>query len=105
MRIALVSTPYGHEIELMQQTGDRVAFIFLPLTFITGLLGMYVDGIPYADQEWAYWGAVMLCFAVAAVVIRWFAGRRWQALAGAGRRWQALARGFRISMEPRQFGD
>ena len=27
-----------------------VAFIFLPLTFITGLLGMNVDGIPYAHD-------------------------------------------------------
>ena len=54
-----------------------VAFIFIPLTFITGLLGMNVDGIPYADQEWAFWGVVMFCLAVAAVVIGWFAGRHW----------------------------
>ena len=26
------------------------AFIFLPLTFITGLLGMNVEGIPYAQR-------------------------------------------------------
>src|SRR3712207_660138 len=33
-----------------------VALIFLPLTFITGLLGMNVQGIPYAEEPWAFWG-------------------------------------------------
>ncbi|MEA3054205.1 MAG: zinc transporter, partial [Sphingomonadales bacterium] len=35
-----------------------VAFIFLPLTFVTGLLGMNVEGIPYARGPWAFWGIV-----------------------------------------------
>ena len=35
-----------------------VAFIFLPLTFITGLLGMNVQGIPYAHEPWAFWGVI-----------------------------------------------
>ena len=33
-----------------------VAFIFLPLTFITGLLGMNVQGIPFAHQPWSFLG-------------------------------------------------
>ena len=33
-----------------------VAFIFLPLTFITGLFGMNVEGIPYAHTAWSFWG-------------------------------------------------
>ena len=45
-----------------------VAFIFLPLTFITGLLGMNVEGIPYADRPWAFWGVVAFCLAVAVAV-------------------------------------
>ncbi|MFN2259468.1 MAG: CorA family divalent cation transporter, partial [Parasphingopyxis sp.] len=36
-----------------------VAFIFLPLTFITGLLGMNVEGIPFAREAWAFWGVVV----------------------------------------------
>ena len=43
-----------------EQTDQRalyisvVAFIFLPLTFVTGLLGMNVEGIPYAHHHWAF---------------------------------------------------
>ena len=31
-----------------------VARVSLPLTFLTGLLGMNVDGIPYAHEPWAF---------------------------------------------------
>jgi zinc transporter len=54
-----------------------VAFIFLPLTFITGLLGMNVDGIPFAHHPWAFWGVVAFCLAVGLAVLGWFALRQW----------------------------
>lgn len=54
-----------------------VAFIFLPLTFITGLLGMNVEGIPYAHTHWAFWGVVAFCAIVGAAVLAWFARRHW----------------------------
>jgi zinc transporter len=54
-----------------------VAFIFLPLTFITGLLGMNVEGIPYADRPWAFWGIVAFCVLVGAAVLAWFLFRHW----------------------------
>jgi zinc transporter len=54
-----------------------VAFIFLPLTFITGLLGMNVEGIPYAHTHWAFWGVVIFCVLVGAAVLAWFARRHW----------------------------
>ena len=54
-----------------------VAFIFLPLTFITGLLGMNVQGIPYAQEAWAFWGVVGFCLVVALGVLGWFLWRRW----------------------------
>jgi zinc transporter len=54
-----------------------VAFVFLPLTFITGLLGMNVEGIPYAQRPWAFWGVVGLCIAIGVVVVAWFARRHW----------------------------
>lgn len=53
------------------------AFIFLPLTFITGLLGMNVEGIPYADKPWAFWGVVAFCLMVGAVVLAWFVRQHW----------------------------
>ena len=54
-----------------------VAFIFLPLTFITGLLGMNVKGIPYADEPWAFWGVVGICVLIGAAVLGWFVRRHW----------------------------
>lgn len=56
-----------------------VAFIFLPLTFVTGLLGMNVEGIPFAEDEWAFWGVVGFCLLIGAAVVGWFAFRRWLA--------------------------
>ena len=54
-----------------------VAFIFLPLTFVTGLLGMNVEGIPYAQEPWAFWGVVALCGILAVLVLAWFAAAHW----------------------------
>lgn len=54
-----------------------VAFVFLPLTFLTGLLGMNVEGIPYAKEPWAFWGVVLLCVLVGIIVIGYFVRRRW----------------------------
>jgi zinc transporter len=54
-----------------------VALIFLPLTFITGLLGMNVKGIPYAEEAWAFWGVVGFCAVLAMMVLAWFIRVRW----------------------------
>ncbi|PZU07014.1 zinc transporter ZntB [Sphingomonas sp.] len=54
-----------------------VALIFLPLTFLTGLLGMNVDGIPFAHEPWAFWGVTGVCALLAAGVGGWFAGQHW----------------------------
>jgi zinc transporter len=53
------------------------AFIFLPLTFITGLLGMNVDGIPFAHEPWSFWGVVAFCVLIGAGVMAWFAWKQW----------------------------
>lgn len=54
-----------------------IAFIFLPLTFVTGLLGMNVAGIPFAERDWAFWGVVGFCVLIALAVLGWFAVRQW----------------------------
>jgi zinc transporter len=54
-----------------------VAFIFLPLTFITGLLGMNVEGIPFAREAWAFWGVTGFCLLVGVGVLTWFVRRHW----------------------------
>ncbi|KQN71405.1 zinc transporter ZntB [Sphingomonas sp. Leaf62] len=53
------------------------AMVFLPLTFLTGLLGMNVKGIPFADEPWAFAGVVGLCVVMSGVIVAWFARRHW----------------------------
>jgi zinc transporter len=45
-----------------------VAAIFLPLGFITGLLGINVDGVPGTNTPWAFWAVVIGCFVSAGLV-------------------------------------
>ena len=54
-----------------------VAFIFLPLTFITGLLGMNVEGIPLAHSPWSFWGVVAFCLSSGLAVWAWFWRKHW----------------------------
>jgi zinc transporter len=67
----------GEQMESRALLISIVAFIFLPLTFITGLLGMNVEGIPYATEPWAFWGVIGLCFLLGAAVLGWFMWRHW----------------------------
>ena len=54
-----------------------VAMIFLPLTFVTGLLGMNVDGIPYAHHPYSFWVVTAFCAFVAISVTAYFVIRNW----------------------------
>ena len=54
-----------------------VAMVFLPLTFLTGLLGMNVAGIPYAHAPWAFWGVVGVCGLLAVGIAGYFIQRHW----------------------------
>ncbi len=54
-----------------------VALIFLPLTFITGLLGMNVEGIPFAKEPWAFAGVVALCVLVSLGIAGYFVRAHW----------------------------
>lgn len=51
---------------------SAAALIFLPLTFITGLYGMNVKGLPGAENPHAFTWITLGCFGIAAVVIAWF---------------------------------
>jgi len=54
-----------------------VAAVFLPLTFLTGLLGMNVRGIPLAQHRWAFMAVVALCLAIGGTMAWWFRRQRW----------------------------
>jgi len=50
--ISLAATERTNDIML---TLSVVSVVFLPLTFLTGLLGVNLAGIPYATQGWVFW--------------------------------------------------
>ncbi|GAA0738484.1 zinc transporter ZntB [Sphingomonas japonica] len=54
-----------------------VAMVFLPLTFLTGLLGMNVEGIPFAHAPWAFWGVVGVSALLSVVIAGYFVQRHW----------------------------
>ena len=53
------------------------AMVFLPLTFITGLYGMNVEGLPYAKEPWAFDAIMGVCTLIAAGTVIYFLRRHW----------------------------
>ncbi|SOB80132.1 zinc transporter [Sphingomonas guangdongensis] len=53
------------------------AMVFLPLTFLTGLYGMNVEGLWFAHEPWAFDAIVGLCVLIAASVAGYFIRRHW----------------------------
>lgn len=66
--------------EMMNQTMlvlAAVTVVFMPLTVITGLLGMNVGGIPFADHPWAF-GTVTASLAILAIgLVIWMRRKKW----------------------------
>lgn len=54
-----------------------VAAIFLPLTFLTGLMGMNVGGMPGIDSRFGFAVTTLLMVALALAVAWYFRRRRW----------------------------
>ena len=54
-----------------------VAMVFLPLTFVTGVYGMNVKGLPYADEPWAFDMVMGMCAVIAAGITIYFVRRHW----------------------------
>ncbi len=54
-----------------------IAMIFLPLTFLTGLYGMNVKGIWFANEPWAFDAITITCLAIALGTGGWFLHQHW----------------------------
>lgn len=60
----------SEQVEKRMYVLALVAAIFLPLMFITGLLGINVAGIPGAESRWAFLGVTLILLAI-------FGGQFW----------------------------
>jgi zinc transporter len=54
-----------------------VSALFLPLTFITSLWSMNVQGIPYASEPWSFWGVIAITALVSVLLVVFLKWRRW----------------------------
>ena len=54
-----------------------VTVVFMPLTVISGILGMNVSGIPFHDSPWAFWVVVAGLVALAFGLVIWMKGKKW----------------------------
>lgn len=54
-----------------------VSAFFLPLTFITGLLGMNLAGIPFSHEEWSFAAVVGLTVVLAIALAGFLKWQRW----------------------------
>ena len=69
--------------QLAQEQNSRmyvlsvVAAIFLPLTFVTGLLGMNVGGLPGLDSPIGFLSSIVIMIAAAAALVAFFRWKKW----------------------------
>lgn len=54
-----------------------VAMIFLPLTFLTGLYGMNVKGLPGSESPWAFDVIIAACLLISVGTLAYFFRRHW----------------------------
>jgi zinc transporter len=67
----------AHEQNARMLVLSIVAAIFLPLSFLTGLMGMNVAGLPGTENPWSFWILVLLMFAAAGFIMLIFRVRKW----------------------------
>lgn len=69
--------------QLAQEQNSRmyvlsvVAAIFLPLTFVTGLLGMNVGGLPGLESPWGFAGSIVIMVLAAIGLVVFFRSKKW----------------------------
>jgi len=67
----------AHEQNARMLVLSIVAAIFLPLSFLTGLMGMNVAGLPGTKNTWSFWVLVLLMLVTAALILAIFRARKW----------------------------
>lgn len=80
-RLAIINdeTARRHDKALNSTTYifTAAATIFLPLSFITGLLGVNIGGIPGVQYGLAFWILIAICLVIAALQVAYFWKKGW----------------------------
>lgn len=72
-----VSTRLSEQINTRMYLLSMVAVVFLPLSFITGLLGINVGGIPGSQDKFAFWVVCGLLVILSMVLLLLFRRKKW----------------------------
>jgi zinc transporter len=67
----------SEQVEQRMYILSMVAAIFLPLTFVTGLLGTNIGGIPGSTTSWAFFAVSAFLVGVAVIEYWIFKRKRW----------------------------
>lgn len=67
----------AHEQNARMLVLSIVAAVFLPLSFLTGLMGMNVAGLPGMENPWAFWILVGLMLVSAGIILVLFRIKKW----------------------------
>ena len=80
-KVALIqeelSNKLSEEMNKKMYVLSIISVIFLPLTFLTGLLGINVDGIPGANNEKAFFNFLVILVAIATFQLILFKKKKW----------------------------
>ncbi|GAA0212263.1 zinc transporter ZntB [Kangiella japonica] len=68
---------FGYEQNKRLYVLSIISAVFLPLTFLSGLLGMNVAGLPGTEYSNAFWLVSALCLVIAIGLMIWFKIKKW----------------------------
>ncbi|WP_154224634.1 zinc transporter ZntB [Marinicella rhabdoformis] len=67
----------GHQQNSRLYVLAIISAIFLPLTFLSGLLGMNVGGLPGVEAPYAFWAVSGACLILTVLLLVWFKRKKW----------------------------
>lgn len=70
-------TMVSQRLNDVMKTLTMISTIFIPLTFIVGIYGMNFKNMPEIDKPWGYPAVLLLCAAVAGLIVLYFRRKGW----------------------------
>lgn len=67
----------GHQQNSRLYVLAIISAVFLPLTFLSGLMGMNVGGLPGTEATYAFWLVSGVCVVLTVLLLFWFKRKKW----------------------------